>query len=39
VTCSGRFYGFLELRDGHWGIVRRQPIYEKDRLDVVDPSA
>jgi hypothetical protein len=39
VTCSGRFYDFLELRDGRWGIVRRQPIYEKDRLDPVDPSA
>jgi len=39
VTCSGRFYDFLELRGGRWGIVRRQPIYEKDRLDVVDPSA
>jgi hypothetical protein len=39
VTCSGRFYDFLALRDGRWGIVRRQPIYEKDRLDVVDPSA
>ena len=22
-----------------WGIVRRQPVYEKDRLDPVDPSA
>jgi hypothetical protein len=39
VTCSGRFYDFLERREGHWAIVRRQPIYEKDRLDVVDPSA
>ena len=39
VTCSGRFYDFLELRAGRWAIVRRQPIYEKDRLDVVDPSA
>ena len=38
VTCSGRFYDFLELRDDRWGIVRRQPIYEKDRLDVIDPS-
>ena len=38
VTCSGRFYDFCALRDGRWGIVRRQPIYEKDRLDVVDPS-
>src|ERR1700722_3160161 len=39
VTCSGRFYDFLELRAGRWGIVRRQPIYQKDRLDVVDPAA
>src|SRR6202167_2263217 len=39
VTCSGRFYDFLELRGGRWGIVPRQPIYEKDRLDVVDPSS
>ena len=23
----------------HWGIVRRQPIYEKDRMDPVDPAA
>ena len=22
-----------------WGFVRRQPIYEKDRIDPVDPSA
>jgi hypothetical protein len=26
-------------RDGRWGIVLRQPIYEKDRLDPVDPAA
>jgi len=39
VTCWGRFYDFLEKRAGRWGIVRRQPIYEKDRLDPVDPSA
>jgi hypothetical protein len=39
VVCTGRFYDFLEQRDGRWGIVRRQPIYEKDRLDPVDPSA
>jgi len=25
--------------DGRWGIVLRQPIYEKDRLDPVDPAA
>jgi hypothetical protein len=39
VVCTGRFYDFLEKRDGRWGLVLRQPIYEKDRLDPVDPSA
>jgi len=39
VVCTGRFYDFFEKRDGRWGIVRRQPIYEKDRLDPVDPAA
>ena len=39
VACLGRFYDFFEKRDGRWAIVRRQPIYEKDRLDPVDPSA
>ena len=38
VTCIGRFYDFLEKREGRWGLVRRQPIYELDRMDVVDPS-
>jgi hypothetical protein len=39
VACNGRFYDFLEKRGGRWGIVLRQPIYEKDRLDPVDPAA
>jgi hypothetical protein len=39
VVCTGRFCDFLEKRAGRWGIVLRQPIYEKDRLDPVDPSA
>ena len=39
VICWGRFYDFFEQRGGKWAIVRRQPIYEKDRLDLVDPSA
>ena len=39
VVCTGRFYDFLERRDGRWGIGLRQPIYEKDRLDPVDPAA
>jgi hypothetical protein len=39
VVCTGRFYDFFERRDGRWGLVLRQPIYEKDRLDPIDPSA
>jgi SnoaL-like protein len=39
VVCTGRFYDFLEKRDGRWGMVLRQPIYEKDRMDPVDPAA
>jgi hypothetical protein len=39
VVCTGRFYDFFERRDGRWGMVLRQPIYEKDRIDPVDPSA
>jgi len=39
VLCTGRFYDFLERRADRWGIVLRQPIYEKDRLDPVDPAA
>jgi len=39
VVCTGRFYDFLEKRDGRWGLILRQPIYEKDRVDPVDPAA
>ena len=39
VVCTGRFYDFVERRQGRWGIVRRQPIYEKDRMDPIDPAA
>jgi hypothetical protein len=39
VLCTGRFYDFLEKRGQRWGIVLRQPIYEKDRLDPLDPAA
>ncbi len=39
VVCTGRFYDFFARRDGRWGLVLRQPIYEKDRLDPVDPAA
>lgn len=37
VLCTGRFYDLLEKRGGRWGIVLRQPIYEKDRMDPVTP--
>ena len=39
VVCTGRFYDFIERRAGRWGLVLRQPIYEKDRLDPIDPAA
>ncbi len=39
VVCTGRFYDFIERRDGRWGLVLRQPIYEKDRIDPLDPAA
>jgi hypothetical protein len=45
VVVTGRFYDFLEKRpstlsgSAGWGIVRRQPIYEKDRMDPVNPAA
>ena len=32
-----RCYDFFEKRAGKWGIVLRQPIYEKDRMDPVTP--
>jgi hypothetical protein len=38
VVCTGRFYDFLERRSGRWGIVLRQPIYEQDRIDPVNPT-
>jgi hypothetical protein len=43
IVCTGRFYDFLEKRQTsaglRWGIVLRQPIYEKDNVVPVDPSA
>jgi SnoaL-like domain len=43
IVCTGRFYDFLEKRriDGQdrWGLVLRQPIYEKDTVSPVDPAA
>jgi hypothetical protein len=39
VVCTGRFYDFLEKRNGRWGLVLRRLFYEKDRMDPVDPAA
>ncbi len=44
VVCTGRFYDFFEHRaegqqPARWGLVHRQPIYEKDRVDPIDPAA
>lgn len=39
VNCSGRMYDFLAKRKGKWGIVQRRYIYEKDRIDPVEPGA
>lgn len=38
AVCMGRFYDLFEKREDRWGLVLRQPIYEKDRLDPVDTS-
>jgi len=39
VVCTGRFYDFVVRHEGQWKLLHRQPIYEKDRIDPVDPSA
>ena len=39
VTCLGRFVDALEKRDGRWGIVLRQPVYELDRITTLEPGA
>jgi SnoaL-like domain len=39
VVCTGRFYDFVTQHHGQWKLLHRQPIYEKDRIDPVDPSA
>jgi hypothetical protein len=39
VVCTGRFHDFIVWHEGRWVILLRQPIYEKDRMDPVDPAA
>jgi hypothetical protein len=38
VVCTGRFYDFVVRHQGEWKLLHRQPIYEKDRVDPIDPS-
>ena len=37
VVCTGRFYDFFARREGRWGMVLRQPIYEIDRMTPASP--
>jgi len=37
VNCVGRFYDCVEKRDGQWRIAKRAVVYEKDRMDPVNP--
>ena len=39
IVCTGRFYDFVTRHDGQWKLLHRQPIYEKDRIDPLDPAA
>ena len=32
VVCTGRFYDLIERNNDKWGVVLRQPIYERDHM-------
>jgi hypothetical protein len=38
VTCYGRFFDFFTKDQTVWRIQKRIPVYDKDRIDAVDPS-
>jgi SnoaL-like domain len=38
VTCYGRFVDFFERHKSKWRICKRVPVYEKDRIDPVNPA-
>jgi hypothetical protein len=38
MTSDAQFFDFLERRSGEWRISRRICIYQKDRMDSVQPS-
>lgn len=37
ATCHGRFHDRFVRHDGAWRIAQRVPVYEKDRLDALEP--
>lgn len=37
VTCYGRFYDWFMKLDGEWRVLRRNAIYERDRIEPVRP--
>ena len=39
IVCTGRFHDFVQKHEGAWKLLHRQPIYEKDRIDPIDPAA
>lgn len=39
IVCTGRFHDFVVKHEGEWKLLHRQPIYEKDRIDPLDPAA
>jgi hypothetical protein len=39
ITCYGRFFDQFVRQPDAWRIEKRVPIYEKDRMDVLDPAA
>jgi hypothetical protein len=38
LTSYGRFLDRIEKRNGQWRMIERATLYEKDRLDPVEPS-
>ena len=39
IVCTGCFVDFLSFRNGRWALDRRQPAYDWDRVDTVEPGA
>jgi SnoaL-like domain len=37
VSAQARHFDFWEQRDGRWGLVQRETIFDRDRIDMVVP--